>query len=130
MLCIPQELAERRTGAGGDDIEIFCRHGFHSRILDFRIQFQSFADGPQESALFGDGFEQRDLRAASQKLGQHQPRKASATAEICECCGVLWDVGGKLRTVPDVPPPDIGHRGGRHEIVAAVPVFQHPDIGL
>jgi len=130
MLCIPQKLIERRTGAGGDDVETFCRRCFHARILDSRIQFESVAHSLQKGALFGDGFEKCDPNAISQKLSQNKSRETSAAAEIGEGSGIGRDVFRQLSAIPDMPPPDIGQGPRRNKVVAGVPVLQHSDIGL
>ncbi len=130
MLCIPQKLVERRTGAGCDDIEIFCRRGLHSRILDSRIQFEPVANDLQKSTLFGGRFEQGYLNAPAQESRQYQPWKASAAPEIGQRSCIFRNVCRELGTIPDMSPPDICQRDGRNEILATVPVLQQTNIGL
>jgi len=84
MLCIPQKLVERGTGAGCHDIEGLMPRRFHTGVANFEVQPQPSANFRQERALLCDGFEERDLYAVSQKFGQNDARKAGTAAEIGE----------------------------------------------
>ena len=93
------------------------------------VQAHAFCGGSQEHTFLGAGFVQghRQLRPHRR---QHQPRKARAAAQIGQGTGRGGDQGGQLGAVPDMPPPDFGQAGLRHQIVAAVPISQHIGIGL
>ena len=130
MLCIPQKLIERGAGTRSDDVKSHGLDIFHPDIANFRIQFQPVTHSLHKSAFFSCRFHKRDLGLASHQFCQHEPRKAGAAAQVDERSGIFGDVFRELGAVPDMPPPDVCERTGRDEIVAAVPVLQHPDIGL
>jgi len=92
MLCIPQQLVERRAGAGGDDIERLMIRRFHAGVANFEVQPQSSAHLREKRAFLGDGFEQRDLYAVSEKLCQNDAGETAAAAEIGEGSSIGRDI--------------------------------------
>ncbi len=125
MLCIAEKPVQRGAGASSHDVEYLARGSFHTAVFDTHAEVQPVADGPEESAFLGDRFEQGDLHPAAQQLGQDEPRKAGAAAQIGQRGSVVSDVGTKLGAIPDMAPPDVGQRPDRHKIVAGVPVSKH-----
>ena len=130
ILCIGQKRVERRAGAGGDDIEGLGRHRFHPLLANFCIQPQSVADGFQELAFLARGFEQRDLDAVTQEDREDEAGKSRAAAKISQRFRSLRHIADELGAVPDMSLPDIGEGRRGHEIVARVPILEHPDIGF
>ena len=108
MLCIPQKLVERRTGAGGHDIKGLGRGGFHAFIADDDIKPEPVARRFQELAFLGGGFEQRNPHLPTEEFCQHQSRESGAAPQICQCLCGLRNMTEQLGAIPDVPVPDIG----------------------
>ncbi len=124
ILCIAKELVERRAGARCDNIEGQALNIFHAGVANFRVQPKSIADFLQKFALLGRRFEQRDPRSVTQKFSQDEAGESSPAAEIGECFGILRYELDKLGTIPNVPPPHIGERVLRDEVMAAIPALQ------
>ena len=112
MLCIGQQLVERRAGAGGDDIKGQRLDIFHAGVANFWVQPKFSGHFRQKGAFFGRRFEQRDLCPAPQELRQDKSRKAGAAAKIGKGLGALRNKPYELSAIPDMPPPDIGEGAG------------------
>ncbi len=130
MLCIGEELVQRRTGTRRDHIEALRRHLFHAGVAHDRVQPQPVAHRFEKPALLGRRLEERHLNFAAQNFGQNEPGKSGSAAEIHQCLRARWHIAGELGAIPDVAMPDIRKRPGRDEIVAGVPVLEQTDIGL
>lgn len=111
ILCIGQERAKWRAGAGGDDIERFPGRRLHPLLTNFCIQPQPGAYSFQELAFLAGGFEQRDPDLVTQQDRKYKAGKPGAAAEIGERFRGLRHIADELGAIPDMTLPNIGQGG-------------------
>lgn len=130
MLGIGQELGQRGASPRSDDIKRLGEDIFHPHMLDQDREFHAQGCGLEEIAFLGGGFEQGHSCFVPQHFCQDQPRKPGSGAQVRDRSDLCGDQGRQLGRIPEVPPPQVFQRPSRNQIMAGVPVFEQPCIGL
>ena len=82
MLCIGEQLVQRRAGTGGDDVKCQRLNIFHSGVANFWVQPEFSGYFRQKGALLGSRFEERDPSPITQEFCQNQSRESGPASEI------------------------------------------------
>ena len=130
ILCIAQQLRQRRAGPGGYHVKGLGRCVFHALIAYLHRKLHPLGSSLQKSAFLGRGLKKGDRQPLAQKLCQNQARKACTAAQIGQGMGFGWDKGGKLGAVPGMPPPDFAQGRSGNQIMPGIPVGQQVHMGL
>ena len=113
LLCIAQELAERRAGPGRDHIERLGRGVFHAGVADLRLNLHPRGGGFEEGTFLGRGFDRARCESPARSRSRQASTRPGKPAPLPRSTRLIASAGisgSQLRRVPDMTMPDLGQR--------------------